>query len=174
MMARRNTRMLIPTIAMAALAIAALLLAYQKGNGAHVTGLREGGIMLLQLTPLLLFAFILAGTLPLLIPTELVAKWIGTQSGTRGILIGTLIGGLLPGGPAVSLPVLAGFLRLGASMGTMIAMVTVWSLLAFTRLPLEIGIMGWRFTAIRLCCTFFLAPIAGLIAHRFFSHVQLP
>lgn len=166
--------MLLPTIAMAVLAITALLLAYQKGNGMHIIGLRDGGTMLLQLTPLLLFAFILAGTLPLLVPAELVSKWIGAQSGTRGILIGTLIGGLLPGGPAVSLPILAGFLRLGAGMGTMIAMVTGWSLLAFTRLPLEIGIMGWRFTAIRLCCTFFLAPIAGLIAQRFFSHVQVP
>jgi len=165
--------MLFPTIVMAILAIAALVLAHQKGNGAHVAGLQAGATMLLQLTPLLLFAFILAGTLPLLIPSELVARWIGAQSGSRGILIGTLIGGLLPGGPAVSLPLLAGFLRLGAGVGTMIAMVTGWSLLAFTRLPLEIGIMGWRFTAIRLCCTFFLAPVAGLVAQRFFSHVRI-
>lgn len=166
--------MLFPTVIMALLALAALLLAYQKGDGAHISGLRAGGVMLVQLIPLLLFAFILAGTLPLLVPAEIVGKWIGAQSGTRGILIGTLIGGLLPGGPAVSLPMLAGFLRLGAGIGTMIAMITGWSLLAFTRLPLEIGIMGWKFTLIRLGCTFFLAPLAGLIAHRFFSHIQVP
>lgn len=165
--------MLIPTVVMALLAFAALILACQKGDGTHVSRVRAGGVMLVQLIPLLLLAFILAGTLPLLVPSELVGKWIGAQSGTRGILIGTLIGGLLPGGPAVSLPVLAGFLRLGAGIGTMIAMITGWSLLAFTRLPLEIGITGWKFTLIRLCCTFFLAPLAGLIAHRFFSHIQM-
>ncbi len=166
--------MLIPTIVMALFAVVVLVLAYQRHDGSHVAGLRAGGTMLIHLVPLLLFAFILAGTLPLLVPSELVTKWIGAQSGTRGILLGTAIGGLLPGGPAVSLPVLAGFLHLGAGIGTMIAMITGWSLLALTRLPLEIGIMGWRFTLIRLCCTFFLAPIAGLIAHRFFSQIQIP
>ncbi len=166
--------MLIPTIVMALLAAAALILAYQRGDGSHVAGLRDGGTLLLQLIPLLLFAFILAGTLPLLVPQEAVARWIGAESGLRGIFVGTMVGGLLPGGPAVSLPILAGFLRLGASTGTLIAMITGWSLLAFSRLPLEISVMGWRFTAIRLCCTFFLAPIAGLIAQRLFSHVQLP
>jgi len=166
--------MLIPTMVMAVFAVAAVALAYQKGDGSYLTGLRTGAMLLLQLIPLLLFAFILAGTLPLLVPSELIAKWIGAQSGLRGILIGTLIGGLLPGGPAVSLPVLAGFLRLGAGVGTLIAMVTGWSLLAFTRLPMEIGIMGWKFTAIRLCCTFFFAPIAGLIAQRFFSQIRIP
>ena len=166
--------MLIPTIVMAIFAIGALVIAYRKGDGSHMVGLLDGGSLLLQLIPLLLFAFVLAGTLPLLVPQELVAKWIGAQSGYKSIIAGTLIGGLLPGGPAVSLPVLAGFLRLGASTGTMIAMITGWSLLAFTRLPLEIGVMGWRFTAIRLACTFFLAPLAGVIAQRFFAHIHLP
>lgn len=166
--------MLIPTIVMAAIALVLMVAAYQKGDGTHIAGLKAGGLMLVQLIPLLLFAFVIAGILPLLIPADLVAQWLGTGAGARGILVGTVVGGLLPGGPAVSLPILAGFLRVGAGAGTLVAMMTGWSLLAFTRLPLEIGIMGWRFTAIRLACTFFLAPVAGLIAHRLFSNVHLP
>jgi len=111
----------------------------------------------------------MAGMIQTLLPRELISKWIGEESGIRGILIGTLAGGITPGGPYVSLPVAAGFLRAGAGVGTMVAFVTAWSLWAVTRLPMEIGILGWKFTAVRLVCTFFFPPIAGLIAQLFFS-----
>ena len=165
--------MLISTIVMAAIALVVLALAYHRGDGTHVQGLRDGGWMLFQLVPLLVFAFVIAGTLPLIIPRELITQWIGAESGVKGIFIGSVVGGLLPGGPAVSLPILAGFLHVGAGVGTLVAMITGWSLLAFTRLPLEVGIMGWKFTLIRLACTFLLAPVAGMIAQRLFSHVSL-
>lgn len=165
--------MLVPTLVMAAVAGVLVFLTYRKGEGLYITALRSGGTMLLQVLPLLVFAFIVAGALPLLIPRETIAQWIGAESGMRGILIGTVVGGVMPGGPFVSLPLAAGFLRIGAGIGTMVAFVTGWSLLALSRLPLEIGIMGWKFTLIRLACTFFFAPIAGLIAHRLFSGVSV-
>ena len=80
---------------------------------------------------------------------------------------------LMPGGPFVSLPIAAGLLRVGAGVGTMVALLTGWSLIAFMRLPMEVGIMGWKFTLIRVACTFFFAPIAGWLAARFFSQVTL-
>ena len=165
--------MLVPTIIMAVLAIIFVFLGYQKGGGEHILGLKAAGTMLIQLAPLLLFAFIVAGMIPLLISQQTIARWIGAESGFRGILIGTIAGGMMPGGPFVSLPLAAGLLKTGAGVGTMVAFVTGWSLLAIARLPLEIGILGWKFTLIRLACTFFLAPIAGLIANKLFSSVNL-
>ncbi|MBA7485673.1 hypothetical protein ES707_21223 [subsurface metagenome] len=125
--------------------------------------------MVIQIVPLLIFAFIIAGMIQVIIPYELISRWIGTESGFRGILIGTVAGGLAPGGPYISLPIAVGLLRTGASIGTMVAFLTGWSLWAVARLPMEVGIMGWKFTLIRLACTFFFPPIAGLIANRFFS-----
>jgi uncharacterized membrane protein YraQ (UPF0718 family) len=71
------------------------------------------------------------------------------------------------------MPVAAGLLQIGAGVGTMVALMTGWSLLAFSRLPLEIGIMGWKFTLIRLACTFFFPPIAGILANRIFGNVSV-
>jgi uncharacterized membrane protein YraQ (UPF0718 family) len=99
----------------------------------------------------------------------MLSKWIGEESGLRGILIGTVAGGITPGGPYVSLPLAAGFLRAGAGIGTMVAFITAWSLWAVARLPMEIGIMGWKFTLVRFACTFFFPPIAGFLAQMFFS-----
>jgi len=165
--------MLIPTIIMAVLAIALLYIGYQRGSGEHLVGLKSAGNLLLQITPLLIFAFIVAGMIQILIPREIIAKWVGVESGFRGLLIGSAIGGLMPGGPMTSLPVAAGLLRTGASIGTMVAFLTGWSLLAVSRLPMEIGLMGWKFTLIRLACVFFFAPIAGLIANTFFSQTEV-
>ena len=165
--------MLIPTIVMGVIAIALLVIAYQRGGGEHILGLKSAGNLLLQIIPLLIFAFILAGMIQVLVPTEMISMWVGAESGFRGILIGTAIGGLTPGGPFVTLPIAAGLLRTGASIGTMVAFMTAWSLLAFSRLPLEIGLLGWKFTLIRLACTFFFPIVAGLIANKFFSGITL-
>ena len=159
--------MLIPTIIMGVLAVVVVIIGYQRG--VYIQGLKTSGDMLLQILPLLIFAFILAGMIQVLIPKEIISSWVGTESGFRGILIGTLLGGVMPGGPMTSLPVAAGLLRMGASVGTMVAFITGWSLLAFTRMPLEIGILGWKFTLVRLACVFFFPPIAGLIANKLFS-----
>jgi len=158
---------------MGVIAIALLYIGYQRGGGEHVLGLKSAGNLLLQIIPLLIFAFIIAGMIQILIPQEIVAKWVGAESGFRGLLIGSVLGGLMPGGPMISLPIAAGLLRVGASIGTMVAFLTGWSLLAISRLPMEIGLMGWKFALIRLACVFFFPPIAGLIANKLFSGVNV-
>ena len=165
--------MLIPTIVMGVMAIALLIIGYQKGGGEHIIGLKSAGSLLLQITPLLIFAVILAGMAQALIPQEMISQWVGGESGFRGILIGTLMGSITPSGPFVSMPIAAGLLRTGASVGTMVAFMSAWSLLAVHRLPIEFGILGWKFMLIRLACVFFFPPIAGLIADRLFSGVNV-
>ena len=164
--------MLIPTVVMGALAVALLIIGYAKGQGLHITGLKSALTMTIEILPLLVCAFIVAGMVQVLLPKELLSNWVGAESGLRGIFVGTVAGGFSPGGPYVSLPIVAGLLRSGASIGTMVAFLTGWSLWAVARLPMEVGILGWRFTSIRLACTFFFPPIAGLVAQYFFGRFQ--
>jgi uncharacterized membrane protein YraQ (UPF0718 family) len=169
---RRKSQMLIPTIIMGAIAIALILIGYFRGQGQHITGLKAALSMTIEILPLLIFAFIVAGMMQALIPNEIISKWIGEGSGLRGIFIGTVAGGIMPGGPYVSLPVAGGFLRTGASIGTIVAFLTGWSLWAIARLPMDIGILGWKFTLVRLACTFFFPPIAGLLANALFGKIS--
>jgi uncharacterized protein len=166
---RRRSGMLVPTIVMAVLAAGLLALGYAGGRGEHIHGLRSALTMTAQILPLLVFALIVAGMVQALLPRDLIARWVGAESGIRGILIGTVAGGLAPGGPYVSLPIVAGLLRTGAGVGTMVAFLTGWSLWAVARLPMEVGILGWKFTFIRFATTFFFPPIAGWIAHVLFG-----
>ena len=170
---KRNSQMLIPIIIMGILAIVLLYVGYQRGEGEHIVGLQNAYNMTLQILPLLIFAFIVAGMVQVMIPKELLAKWVGTESGMRGIFVGAIAGGLAPGGPYVSLPIVAGLLKSGASVGTMVAFLTGWSIWAVGRLPMEIGILGWKFTAIRVASSLIFPPIAGYIAQLLFSNVKV-
>jgi uncharacterized membrane protein YraQ (UPF0718 family) len=164
----RNLNMLIPTIIMAAIAIILLYIGYIRGQGQHVMGLKSAWTMTWQVLPLLIFAFIAAGMIQVLIPEEIVTKWVGGQSGWRGILIGCVAGGLTPGGPYVSLPIVAGLARAGAAIPTLVAYLTAWSIYAVARLPMEVGLMGPRFVFVRLCTSFLLPPLAGWITMLLF------
>ncbi len=167
------TSMLVSTIIMAALAATLLAVGYSRGKGEHLLGMEKSLGLLIGILPLLLCAFIVAGMVEVLIPKETLAELVGRESGFKGILIGSLAGGLAPGGPFVSLPIALGFLKAGAGVGPFVAFLTGWSLIAVSRLPMEVGILGWKPALVRLACTFFFAPIAGLIAHALFGGMKL-
>lgn len=160
-----KSNMLIPTIIMAVLAAVLFTISTVKGEGQNIAGLKIGYNLLIQVLPLLIFAFIIAGLIQTMLPRDLLTRWVGTESGIRGIIIGTIAGGLTPGGPYVSLPIVAGLINSGASVGTMVAFLTSWSLWAVARLPMEVGILGWKFTLLRVASTFIFPPIAGVIAN---------
>lgn len=160
---RGDFAMFMPTVIMGIMAGALLLIGYYRGE--HLNGLNQALRMTVQILPLLIFAFIVAGMVRVLLPSEAISKWIGEESGIKGILIGTVAGAFTPGGPYVSMPIVAGLLRSGASMGTTVAYITGWSLWAISRLPMEIGILGLRFAVIRFISVLILPPIAGLFAN---------
>ncbi len=164
--------MLAPTIVMAVITIALVIVGYSRGAGEHIAGLRIGWSMTIQILPLLVLAFAVAGMVQVLVSQELISRWVGESAGLRGILLGSLAGGLAPGGPYVSLPLAAGLMTSGAGIGTMVAFLTGWSLWAFARLPMEIGILGWKLTAARLVSTLIFPPLAGIIAQTLFGRVK--
>ena len=153
--------MLIPTLVLAVVACSLLVWGKSRGLGEEITGLQTALKMTVEILPLLFFAMITAGMVQALIPQDTIARWVGESSGWRGIWVGSLAGGLAPGGPFVSLPVAAGLMRSGAGIGTMVAFLTGWSLWAFSRLPMEVGILGWKLTLIRFLSTLIFPPIAG-------------
>ena len=102
--------MLVPTLIMGVLATILIFIAYFRGEGGHIRGMRISLDMLIQILPLLIFAFIVAGMIQTLVPRELLSKLLGVKSGFRGIIIGAVIGGVAPGGPYVSLSIVAALL----------------------------------------------------------------
>ena len=100
-----------------------------------------------------------------LLPRELVAKWIGAESGIVGLLVATLLGIFLPGGPITIYPVASALLFVGADVGATVAFITSWTLLGYTRaLVWEIPFFGLDYVLWRSLVALPLPLIAGLLA----------
>ena len=161
--------MFLTTIIMIILAVIFGAAALLKGKPIFLSGVNSGIKLFLGILPMLFFAFILAGFIQALIPREAINRWIGKGSGLKGILVGCLAGSLVPGGPYTSFPIVASLVKTGASIGTVVSFITAWSLWAFTRLPIEIGVVGFKLAFVRLASTFIFPPLAGLIAQFLFG-----
>jgi uncharacterized membrane protein YraQ (UPF0718 family) len=100
-----------------------------------------------------------------LLPREVVARLVGTESGLLGLLIATVMGAALPGGPLTIYPVAGAFLVLGADAGTAIAFITAWNLLGYNRaLIWEMPFFGGDFVFWRILVAIPLPFVAGALA----------
>lgn len=121
---------------------------------------REEGLRLALRLPFALFA---AACISEMIPDRMIASVMGPETGLRGIIAASLLGGLLPGGPIVSFPIAVMFAREGAGGAQVIALVSGWSVYAINRVvSYEIPIMGLRFTAVRFIASLFVPVAAAL------------
>lgn len=155
---------------MGGLTLLLVLLAFVKGPDVPLRGLQTTLGLLRDVWPQLLLGFCIAGFFDVLVPREVLVKWMGEQSGVRGIVIGWFIGLLMPGGPYVVFPLAASLFKQGVEVGPLIAFITAKSLLSPTRLfSWEIPFLGWPLAMARAIPSFILPPLVGLVSQRLFN-----
>ncbi|MFO7918838.1 MAG: permease [Anaerolineae bacterium] len=152
-------------LVLGAIAGAMLILAFYRGGGDLVLqGLEMAGNTLWRNLLILLLGFVIAGLAQVLIPQDLITRWLGEEAGIRGILIGCVAGGLVPGAPYAVFPLVATLYRQGAGIGTIVGFVSAWSLWSVSRLPVEIALIGSKPALMRYAVTFVVPPLAGMLA----------
>lgn len=150
------------TLILIIIAAALLLAAYLRAADLPLKGLKTAGMILWRNLPLLLVSFLIAGVAQVLIPVELISEWLGAEAGIKGILIGSVVGGLVPGGPYISFPIVGMLYQGGASLGAVLSFVSAWSLWSVTRLPMEIALIDPKVAIVRYAVTFLVPPLAGM------------
>ena len=158
---------------LAALVFTAVAVAFWRG-GWQLTllGLMQAGQLVEMIWLRLILGLTLAGLVQVLVPRELIAKWLGHTSGLRGILIGSYIGILMPGGPYVMLPLIASIYRAGAGVGPVIALLTGRALLGIQMLIVwQIPFLGVEIPLARYIACLFLPPLVGLAGGALFRIV---
>jgi len=147
-----------------ALVLLAVILALRTG-GWELTldGLERAGQLFQTVWLRLLLGFTLGGLVRLLIPSELIARWLGHSSGLRGIFVGSYIGIIMPGGPYVTLPIIASIYSAGAGVGPVIALLTGRALLGIQMLVVwQIPFLGVGIPVARYLACLFVPPLVGL------------
>jgi len=146
-------------------AVVLLGVAFWRGRDLPLAGLKAAGLTLWRNLVILLLGFAIAGLAQVVIPKDLISRWLGAQTGIRGVLVGCVAGGLVPGSPYATFPLVAVLYQGGASLGAVVGFVTAWSLWSVTRLPVEMALIEPRAALIRYAVTFVVPPLAGLLAN---------
>ena len=151
-------------IALAAVVSAAIVY-WRDGQARFLEILSADVFLFLDILPKVLAACLIASFVALLMPRDVVVKWVGAESGFLGLVIATLAGIIVPGGPITVYPVAAAFMAVGAGTGATIAFVTSWTLLGYNRaLVWELPFFGADFVIWRSIVALPLPIVAGLLA----------
>jgi uncharacterized membrane protein YraQ (UPF0718 family) len=154
------------TAAIAALAAAAAVAIYVRDGREHFLAIFGSDLTLFgEMLPKVLAGCLIGTFVTMILPRELVARWVGHESGFPGLLIAAFFGFLLPGGPITIYPVAGAFLTMGADAGAVVAFITSWTLIGYTRaLVWEFPFFGPHFVIWRIVEAVPLPIIAGLLA----------
>ncbi|MEO4040059.1 permease [Hoeflea sp. CAU 1731] len=154
------------TIFFAALGlIAALALTTQRGSDVVVESLTDSVFLAIGLLPQIAVGLFLASLVSVMVPKDTVGKWLGQNSGLKGLIGATIIGAIMPGGPFASFPLALAFIAAGADIGCMIAFLLAWATIGLNRLLVwEAPFMGFDFSMLRFFCSLPAPIIAGFAA----------
>lgn len=128
-------------------------------------GAFEGGRDFIVLIPRVMVGVVGSGYIAAIMPQELIATWIGPNSGVIGILIATIVGAATPGGAVVGFAIGAAALKSGAGAPQVIAYTIAWALFALPRvLVFEIPSMPARVVWLRVAVSLPLPFLAAWTA----------
>ena len=143
---------------------AAMVIALWQGRWPLlISGFKQAGLTFKSMWFRLVLGFTLGGLIQVLVPSPLIAEWLGPTSGWKGILIASYAGIIMTGGPYVTLPVIASIYAAGAGPGPVIALLASMNLLSLPGLlTWSIPFLGAKLAITRYVVCFFIPPIIGL------------
>ena len=161
----------VQTAMMVAFALGLFVWTVLRGGNLWQEGVRAGASNMLRLTPILVLSFLVAGLLEVLLPKQVLVRWLGSGTGLRGILAGCLVGALMPGPPYALYPLIVSFYRGGAGIGALVGLLSGKALWNVHHLPPALAIMGPGLSAAHFLSNLLFPPLAGLIAHSLASRL---
>lgn len=150
----------------AALALASAAGVWALHGGEALLGTLAGaGGLLLRIAPLIIAALFIGGYVQALLPRDLVARWLGENSGAGGYLLAMVAGMLTPAGPYGAFPLVLALRRGGAPYDVCVVYLTAWATLGIHRVVIwELPFLGADFVALRAAVSLPLPIAAGLLA----------
>jgi uncharacterized membrane protein YraQ (UPF0718 family) len=152
------------------LVVAAIVVAFARDPALPLRGVAASSRLLRGVWLDLALGFLLAGFVEVLIPPQVLTRWLGGERMSQGILVGWAAGLALPGGPYVFFPVAANLLKHGAAAGPLITLLTAKTLVSPIRmLTYEAPLLGWPLTLARCIPGLLLPPVLGLLGQFLFG-----
>lgn len=126
----------------------ALLFVWSKQTGLRAVQITVFSVkeMLMVIPPV----FLLLGLLDVWVPREMMIKYMGENSGIKGIILAIVIGSAAAGPLYGAFPVAAVFMKKGVKLSNILIFVGAWSTTKIPMLLFEISALGAKFALTRL------------------------
>lgn len=123
------------------------------------TALRSGA----SLAPTMLGILVFIGLLLGFVPAETIGRIVGEGSGFTGVITAGLLGAILHIPALISFPLGGSLMDAGASATVVAVFITTLTMVGFVTLPMEIRVLGKRFTLLRNGLSLAAAVLIGLL-----------
>ena len=153
----------ITTIIINVIAFAGLLIAFSKDKKKAIKSLKMAGKSFIKILPMVFLIIIIIGLLLGFMSPDQISRFVGKQSGVRGILLVGVVGALMHIPALLSFPLAASLLEEGASISAVAAFITTLTMIGTVTLPLEIKELGKKIALLRNGLSFIIAIIIALI-----------
>lgn len=112
---------------------------------------------------------IILGLIDVWIPRESMMKYMGDDSGIKGISLAILIGSIAAGPMYAAFPFTKVLLKKGVRFSNIIIFMNAWCVTKISTLMFEVSSLGYKFTLSRL-----LIDIPGVIIMGYLVHALMP
>lgn len=137
----------------------------RDGAGRFYAILHDDALLWLTVLPKVIAGVLVAAFLRILLPREVVARWIGERSGLKGLVVATLAGAIIPGGPMTIFPIATALYLSGADRGSTITFITAWLTIGINRaIVWELSFFGPEFVILRTLVSLPIPILCGIAA----------
>lgn len=157
--------MILATAILLAVAAVLMTIAHRRGRGEDRAAINYAVESAWENIPRVVLAILAAGFLSILLPRDHIAAFLGEGTGIAGVLLASILGLMIPGGPMLAFPIALALLRADAGFPQVIALLTAWSIFTILRvMTWEAPIIGMPFLALRIAASLTLPLVAAAIA----------
>ncbi|RKX81254.1 MAG: permease [Spirochaetes bacterium] len=146
-----------------AAALLGLIISFSRNKEKSMKALKMALKSTFKMAPAILILLILVGLMMGFFKPETISRLLGEQSGIYGIVLASIAGSILMIPSLIAFPLTASIVDSGASIAVAAAFITTLTMIGFVTLPIEIKIMGRKFTYLRNGLSLVVAVVIALI-----------
>lgn len=114
---------------------------------------------------ILFTVFVFMGMFSVWVSEDQVARYLGRESGVKGLIYGAALGTIYHGPQVSVFPFLRTMLDKGARLSVVVAVVSAYAI-KLPMMPLEIALLGLKFTVVHNLLLLITAPILGIVMEK--------
>jgi len=112
--------------------------------------------------------FIIMGLVSVWVEREFIVRFLGEESGIKGVILSFILGSIPMGPLYVAFPLASVLLKKGAKVSNIIIFLSAWACIKLPAELMEFQFLGWKFTLVRYVTTLVVVVALSEIIGRLF------